>query len=66
MYLQVLATGQVAVEAGLVHDGPDPGQRLVTVAGDRVAEQGHRSGIRVRQAQQTRIRVVLPAPLGPR
>ena len=32
--LQVLPTGQVAVEAGLVDDGPDPGQGPVTVAGD--------------------------------
>ena len=50
--LQVLATGQVAVEAGLVHDGPDPGQRPVTVAGDGVAEEGHRAGVGVGQAQQ--------------
>ena len=50
--LQVLATGQVAVEAGLVHDGPDPGQRPVTVAGDGIAEQGHGPGVGVRQPQQ--------------
>ena len=50
--LQVLATGQVAVEAGLVHDRPDPGQRHVTVPGDAVAEQEHGAGVGVGQAQQ--------------
>ena len=50
--LQVLAAGQVAVEAGLVDDGPDPGQGHVTVSRDGVAEKGHRAGIGVGQAQQ--------------
>ena len=39
--LQVLATGQVAVEAGLVDDRADAGQRHVAVSGDTVAEQRH-------------------------
>ncbi len=50
--LQVLAAGQVAVEAGLVDDGPDPGQGHVTVSGDGVAEKGHRAGVGVGQSQQ--------------
>jgi hypothetical protein len=64
--LQVLATGQVAVEARFVHDRPDPGQRDVTVPRDGVAEEEHRAGVGVGQAQQHRINVVLPAPFGPR
>ena len=32
--LEVLAPGQMAVEPGLVDDGPDPGQGLVAMAGD--------------------------------
>ena len=38
--LQVLAAGQVAVEAGLVDDGADPGQRQVAVAWDRGGRGG--------------------------
>ena len=63
--LQVLATGQVAVEAGLVHDGPDPGQRPVTVAGDGVAEEGHRAGVGVGQAQQHPDQRRLAGTVGP-
>ena len=50
--LQVLAAGQVAVEAGFVDDRPDPGQGHVTVPRDGVAEKGHRAGIGVGQAEQ--------------
>ncbi len=50
--LQVLAAGQVAVEAGLVDDRPDAGQGRVTVPGDAVAEQEHGAGVGVGQAQQ--------------
>ena len=64
--LQVLATGQMAVEAGLVDDGADAGQRHVRgVVGtlwpssDMVPESAW-----VRPSS-TRISVVLPAPFGP-
>ena len=40
--LQILAAGQMAVEAGLVHDRPDPGQGHITVSRDGVAEKEHR------------------------
>ena len=50
--LQVLAAGQVAVEAGLVDDGADAGQRQVAMAGDGVAEQGHGAGVGVGQTEQ--------------
>ena len=63
--LQVLATGEVAVEAGLVDDGPDPGQGRVAVAGDRVAEQGHRPGVGVGQAQQHPDQRGLPGAVRP-
>ena len=49
--LQVLAPGQMAVEPGLVDDGPDPGQGLVAMPGNRVSEQGHRAGVGVGQSQ---------------
>ena len=49
--LEVLPAGEVAVEAGLVDDGPDPGQRQVAVAGDGVAEQRHRPGVGMGQAR---------------
>jgi hypothetical protein len=64
--LQVLAAGQVTVEAGLVDDGPDPGQRPVAMAGNGVAQELHRPGVSVVSPSRTRIRVVFPAPLGPR
>ena len=44
--------GQVAVEPGLVDDGPDPRQRQVAMFGDGVSEQRHRAGVGVRQSQQ--------------
>ena len=50
--LQILAAGQVAVEAGFVDDRPDPGQGHITVSRDGVAEKEHRAGIGVGQAQQ--------------
>ena len=50
--LEVLPPGQVAVEAGLVDDGPDPGQRRGAVLGHGVAEQRHRAGVGVGQSQQ--------------
>ena len=40
------------MEAGLVHDRPDPGQCRVTVSRDGVAEEEHCAGIGVGQAQQ--------------
>ena len=52
--LQVLATGQMAVEAGLVDDRADSGQRHVAVSGDPVAEQRHGAGVGVGQAQAAR------------
>ena len=65
--LQVLATGQVAVEAGLVHDRPDPGQGHVTVPRDTAwpSRDMVPASAWVRPSS-TRISVVLPAPLGPR
>ena len=50
--LQVLPPGEMAVEPGLVDDGPDPGQRPVAMFRDGVAEQRHRAGVGVGQAQQ--------------
>ncbi len=50
--LQILAAGQVAVEAGFVDDRPDPGQGQVTVARNGMAEQEHCAGIGVGQTQQ--------------
>ena len=50
--LQVLAAGQVAVEAGLVDDGADAGEGQVAMPGDLVAEEGHGAGVRVGQAEQ--------------
>ena len=50
--LEVLAARQMAVEPGLVDDGPHPGQGLVAVAGHGVSQQRHRAGIGVGQSQQ--------------
>ena len=50
--LEVLPTGEMAVEPGLVDDGTDPGQRPVPVVGHRVAEEGHRPGVGVGQSEQ--------------
>ena len=40
------------MEAGFVHDRPDPGQGHITVSGDGVAEKEHGAGVGMRQAQQ--------------
>ena len=50
--LEVLPTGEVPVEPGLVDDGAYPGQRLGAVRGDRVAEEGHRPGVGVGEPEQ--------------
>ena len=50
--LEVLPPGQMAVEPGLVDDGPDPGQRPVAMAGHGVSEQGHGAGVGVGQPEQ--------------
>ena len=49
---QVLPPGQVVVEAGLVDDRADPGQRLAALGRDRDAEQRHRAGVGPGQAEQ--------------
>ena len=50
--LEVLPPGQMAVEPGLVDDGPDPGQGLVAMTGNGVSEQRHRAGVGVGQSEQ--------------
>jgi hypothetical protein len=49
---EVLASGQVAVEAGLLDDRPDAGQGLGPVGGHRPAEQPHRPGTCAGQPEQ--------------
>ena len=65
--LQVLPPGQMAVEPGLVDDGPDPRQRHVAM----LRGTGYPSSDIVPASawvspSSTRMSVVLPAPLGPR
>ena len=50
--LQVLPAGEMAMEAGLVHDRPDTGERHVAVLGHRMPEQRHRAGFRLGEPQQ--------------
>jgi hypothetical protein len=61
--LEVLPAGQVRVEAGFVHNRPDPGQGDITVARDAVAEKEHCPGIGMRQAQQHSDQRGLPGPV---
>ena len=49
---QVIPARQVVVEAGLVDDRADPGQRPAPLGRDRDPEQGHRAGVGPRQAEQ--------------
>jgi hypothetical protein len=49
---QILAAGQVPVEAGFVHNRPDTGQGRITVSRDGMAEKEHCAGIGVGEAQQ--------------
>ena len=49
---EVVAAGQVRVEAGLVDDRPDPGQGPAPLGRDRGAEQRHRAGVGPGQAEQ--------------
>ena len=50
--LEVLPTGQMTVEPGLVDDRADPRQSLVAMLRDRVAEERHRAGVCVSQSEQ--------------
>ena len=50
--LEVLPPGEVAMEPGLVDDGPHPCQRPVAMLGDGVAEKRHRAGVGMGQTQQ--------------
>ena len=63
--LQVLPAGQVSVEAGFVDDGPHPGQRLVAMARDGMAEERHRAGVGVGQTEEDPDQGRLPGPIGP-
>ena len=49
---EVLATGQVPVEPGLVHDRPDACEGGGAVSGHLVTEERHRAGVRVGQPEQ--------------
>jgi hypothetical protein len=50
--LEVLASGEVVVEAGLVDDRADAGERVAPSRGHRQAEQLHRAGRRLGQSEQ--------------
>ncbi len=50
--LEVLPSAQMPVEAGLVHDGADPGEGHVPLLRDGETEQRHGAGVGVGQAQQ--------------
>ena len=63
--LQVLPSGQMAVEPGLVDDRTDSGQGLVAMVGDRVPSSDIVPASAWVSPSSTRMSVVLPAPLGP-
>ena len=63
--LQVLPPGQMTVEPRLVDDGPDPGQRPIAVSRDRVAEEGHRSGVGPGEPEQDPDEGGLAGAVGP-
>jgi len=50
--LEVLSPGQMAVEPGLVDDGPDPRQGLIAMPWNQESEQGHRARVGVGESQE--------------
>ena len=50
--LEVLPTGQMAMEPWLINDRADPRKGLVTILRHGVAEEGHRAGVSVRQPEE--------------
>ena len=50
--LEVLPTGEVAVEPRLIDDRADPRKSLVAILRHGVAEEGHRAGVSVRQPEE--------------
>ena len=64
--LEVLPPGQMAVEPGLVDDGPDPRQRHVAVPGTGYPSSDIVPASAWVSPSSTRMSVVLPAPFGPR
>jgi hypothetical protein len=64
--LQVLAPGEMAVEAGFVDGGPDASQGAVAVPGDCLPRRDMVPASARVSPRSTRISVVLPAPFGPR
>jgi hypothetical protein len=62
---EVLATGEVPVEAGLLDDRADPGERLFAPRGNGKTQQAHRAGRRRRQAEQHADQRRLAGSVGP-
>ncbi len=63
--LEVLASADVSVEAGLVDDGADPGQGLGAVAWNGDAEQGHGAAVGMGEAEQGADQCGLAGPVRP-
>src|SRR4051812_44237043 len=61
---QVLASAQMRVEARLLDDGTDAGQRLRTAVRHVVAEQLHRAGRRLGEPEQEPDQGRLAGPVG--